>query len=161
MGFTTHYGYDAENYMTSLEVGGRVVTFAYDESVAPKRIAAVTDEDGAVVKYGKSSVFEVTPRMPWGNTAYFAKSSSGETVATVDGPATPPAGASPTAWPTEYIDEEGASTRIEYDARGNITKWTEPLRGLPVMFTMPRITCYPEPIPWAACGNTIMTAQGT
>jgi RHS repeat-associated protein len=128
LGTVISYTYDANNYMTSMKVGDKTTTFAYDLSGGWKHIASITDANGNTKSYGVTSRIVTTMTDSRGRTTSYNGDFYGRIESIVD-----PANIT-TAWtytadglPATAKDGNGKITTMEYDARGNLTKKTDPL----------------------------------
>jgi len=123
LGTDITYTYDVDGYMTSLSYAGKTTSFTYDTSGGWKHVATVTDADGKTRTYTATATETMVTDPLGGITRYAAQ--EGRTTTVTD----PLGHVSTTAYtaglPTTYKDFRGNETRVEYDLRGNVTRFTD------------------------------------
>jgi RHS repeat-associated protein len=127
------YAYDADGYMVAMTVGSKTTTFAYDASVSPKRLAAVTDAMGHTQTYQRGGIANgntVTDGL--GHASYYSSASNAPgNVCLAAGTGTQDPLGFTTAKSytngllTSYTDSLGWSQSLAYDARGNLTSYQD------------------------------------
>jgi RHS repeat-associated protein len=130
LGVITEYQYDADHYMTRMIVGGsrKTTTFVYEASGQGKHVTGVTDAGGNSTRYEMVSVSPSQVRVtdPEGKITLYHSTKDGLTESIVD-----PLGNAVRFGYAEGLrvsvrNKKGQITRMEHDARGNLTRTTDP-----------------------------------
>ena len=137
MGVKTSYEYDASGRLALMSVGPDRKTTLFSYTVGPDgaRLAAVTDACGNTTTYQVVSHEPRTVRVvdPEGRSTLY-HSREGRTERVVDPLGNEVVTEYAHGLPVSRRDDNGATTRFEYDARGNLVRETDAL-GYSVAFT--------------------------
>lgn len=126
------YQYDLDNYMTAMSYAGKTISYTYDTSGGWKHVATVTDAEGQVRKYqgydGSSSVSYTSSRITdaRGNITTYTRDSAGRTTGVISPSGFSTAKVYTGGLPVTERDQRERTTFSTYDARGNLTKRTDP-----------------------------------
>ena len=140
-GYATVYTYDGNNYLATMAAAGKTMSFSYDESGGYKLIASVTNAGGKTTQYqvGLGSPRTIQSTDPRGGITTYG--SSNNLTSTVTNPLNQTTSTSYSmGHPATSTNALGGVTQTEYDARGNLTKLTDPLGRLIPMCMTPTTT---------------------
>jgi len=122
------YAYDSEGYLTSLSTDGKTTSFAYGTEGGWKHVASVTDARGNKTTYNvvTADPREIKVTDAQGKVTRY-KSKDGKTTEVIN-----PLGYTKTTTytsglPVSIKDGNGGIASMVYDAKGNLTKYTDPL----------------------------------
>lgn len=119
-GIATDYVYNAQNYLTSMTVGGKVTAFAYD-SADKGALASLTDAEGNKVTYARNTTHNAITRTDAQHHATIYQNVSGKTSQVVDplGRTTTTLYDEATGAPSSITSPGNLTLSLAYDQRGN------------------------------------------
>lgn len=136
-GIATDYAYNAENYLTSMTVGDKTTTFAYD-TLDKGALASLTDANGHMVVYARDVSTNAISRTDANNHATVYRNIAGKTSRITDalGRVTDTTFDDATGLPLNITAPGDLVTSRAYDARGNPTTVTRSGGALSQTWTM-------------------------
>lgn len=127
-GSETVFTYDAQHYMVATTAAGKTTLF---DRAGGDKIQKVTDARGNITQYGTRTNGGILVTDPEGRIRFYDSSQQGFT--SFNGyldKDLKPLSLTLTSYsngrPSEFMDANGKTTKIKYDARGNLTEVTDP-----------------------------------
>jgi RHS repeat-associated protein len=129
LGTAINYTYNSANFMTTLNVGAKTTTFAYNTSGGWTHISSVTDANGSAKTYTATSAIQTSMTDARDGKTQYANQ-SGLTVSVTDPLGNVTTQTYANGLPVTATDTKNQTSTMVYDSRGNLTSSTDPLGNM-------------------------------